>query len=227
MSHPILILTRNNLDLTKKCLDSVLKQDVPIQPWIVDNGSSDGTQEWAKNNGFRYIFFDRNYGVTYPWNVGLNLIFKEHDHCLVIGNDTHIPPWYYRTLASYDVPFITGVAVNDMNQLVEPKGQLPMTNNPDFSAFFLTRDFWNEVGPFDERTKYYCQDCLMHVKAHKMGIPMWKISCEYYHIPSATIRLSSEEERRQILEGANRDRQVFRDIYGCIPGEEAYNDLFK
>lgn len=227
MSHPVLVLTRNSLDLTKRCLESVLKQDIPVQPWIIDNGSHDGTLEWARSSGFRFLFLDRNYGVTYPWNLGLNHILKDNDHCLVIGSDTIIPPWFYSQLMSYDFPFCTGIAVDNFEQIKECPSPSPPSPTPDYSAFFLTRDYWDEVGPFDERFKYYVQDCAMHLKSHKMGIPQWKVNLPYYHISSQTIVRASEEERREILEGANRDRQVFRDMYGTLPGTKEYEELFK
>ena len=45
--NPVLILTHNNLDITKKCVDSVFRQDNDAKPFIYDNGSTDGTREVA------------------------------------------------------------------------------------------------------------------------------------------------------------------------------------
>jgi len=41
----VLMLTRNNLELTKRAVESVRAQDIPTFVCMVDNGSTDGTQE--------------------------------------------------------------------------------------------------------------------------------------------------------------------------------------
>ena len=45
--NPTLLLTRNNLNLTKLCVESLRKQDIPTNIYIVDNGSKDGTWQWT------------------------------------------------------------------------------------------------------------------------------------------------------------------------------------
>jgi hypothetical protein len=73
----------------------------------------------------------------------------------------------------------------------------------------------------------YCSDCDMHVRAHRLGIPLWKASVPYNHERSSTMNRSTPEERNKIQSQANRDRAVFESIYHCLPGTDAYNELFK
>jgi GT2 family glycosyltransferase len=236
--NPVLILTRNNLELTKRCVESVRAQDIPTELFIYDNGSTDGTHEWIVNNrdllGFRDSINCINTGVTYAWNVMLKYNFEDEGRTsvLVLNNDAIIPPWFMRELASYGLlyeldPFVTGVATNDMSVIAEKAGVCPPSPHPDFSAFLIGRSVWERVGPFDERFVLYCQDCDYHVRAHRAGVHLWKANVPYFHINSQTLHRSTPVDRMAIQEQANRDRAMFKSIYGVLPGTAEYNELFK
>ena len=234
--NPVLILTRNNLDLTKKCVESVRRQDIPTFIYIFDNGSTDETREWlqlqqSEYKNFITLFLHYNGGVSYGWNSGLHDL-GIHDkldslgsHILVLNNDAIIPPWFYRRLLNYDQPFITGVAVDTMP--TEPSPHCPLTPNPDFSAFLIRRDAWERIGQFDESMKIYCSDCDYHIRGHQLGVPMLKANVPYYHINSQTLKRADPVERAEIERQANMDREVFRQKWGCLPGTVEYEQLFK
>jgi GT2 family glycosyltransferase len=227
--NPVLILTRNNLDLTKRCVESVRNQDIPTRVYIGDNGSTDETKEWLMTwPEHTWWSWDENIGVSSGWNIGLGCLFEhpEVNSVLVVGNDTSLPPFFYRELLSYPQPFVTGFAVESFDDLREPT-ERRTENHPDFSAFLMRRTFWEKVGPFDESMVMYAQDCCMHVRGHRAGMEMVKVPVPFYHERSSTLRLAPPEEKYQIQEQANRDRATFRAKYGCIPGEPAYEDLFK
>lgn len=227
MSSPVLILTRNCLELTKRCVESVLCQDIPTKVCIVDNGSTDGTAEWSIKSGYRWVSYNHNAGVSKAWNMGLQLLLEDfpQPHVLVVGNDTILARWTYSALLSADVPFVTGVDV-DMDPLPQKPDVFPLSPHPDLSCFLIRREFWEKVGPFDERMVMYVQDCDMHVRAHRLGIPMWKASVPYNHERSSTLKNADPEERAKIQEQANKDRAVFKSIYGCVPGTKEYEALF-
>lgn len=231
--NPVLILTHNNLPLTKRCVESVWKQDISCFPFIVDNDSTDGTEEWAlwflaMGDSSGLLLLPNNQGVSFGWNEGLTRLFRTHEQVLVIGNDTVLAPWTYRALLSYELPFVTGVAVDEMSQIQQvmpPK--LPLQDHPDFSCFLIRREVWEKVGRFNERMKHYCSDCDYHIRAHRMGIPLKKACVPFYHERSSTLRLAPPEERAEIEAQANKDRQVFKSMYGCLPGSPEYYALFK
>lgn len=231
--NPVLILTHNNLELTKRCVESVLKQDIPTEVLIYDNGSTDGTVEWLPEEWVRsdkrvtYSLLGSNRGVSAAWNMGLGYLIAAYGHALVIGNDTVLGPWTYRKMLSIGVPFVTGVAVDKMEQVIEPGPLGVLTSNPDFSCFLATKECWETVGPFDERMKFYAQDCDFHVRAHRLGMRLWKCCLPYYHERSSTLRLASPEERAEINAQANKDRAVFQSLYGCLPGSKEYEEIFK
>jgi len=75
--------------------------------------------------------------------------------------------------------------------------------------------------------KLYASDCDFHVRAHRLGVPLYKASVPYYHERSSTLRLASPEERDEINVQANKDRAVFYSLYNCVPGQKEYEELFR
>lgn len=225
--NPVLLLTHNGLELTKRCVESLLAQNISTTPCVVDNGSKDGTVAWADS---KHVLLDAspfNLGVSIGWNHGLKYLFdKGHDHVIVVGNDTWLPPWFCRTILTIQFPFVTGVAVDNMEQAMQPPCIFPITENPDFSAFMIRRECWEKVGKFDERMKLYASDTDYHVRAHRLGVPLVKASIPYYHERSSTMKLAPEKERQLIQEQANKDRETFKSLYNCVPGTKEYEAIF-
>lgn len=228
MGNPVLILTFNNLELTKRCVESVHNQDVATRILIVDNGSTDGTIDWLRTgeSGAGWTENGNNDGVSKGWNQGLGAFFAwdVNPHVLVLNNDVELPTWFYSELLSYDVPFVTGVAV-DQRPTIRPE-KMPLNPHPDYSAFLIRREAWEKIGPFDERMKLYCSDCDHHVRGHRLGIQMMKANVPYLHINSQTLKRATPENRAIIETQANLDRATFQSMYGCLPGTKEYEALF-
>lgn len=227
--HPVLILTRNNLSLTKRAIQSVFEQRISVDLYAVDNGSSDGTQAFLKEMGFWNHCNDYNAGVSAGWNEGLRYLFegdRPADHVLVINNDLVLPEFLYAALLSYDVPFVTGVAVDKMPGTEMPE-RMPLTPNPDFSCFLITKQAWFRIGEFNERMCLYASDADYHVRGHRLGVGMFKANVPYYHERSSTMNNASAQDQAVIRAQAEADRGQFRAIYGCAPGDAAYGELFK
>src|SRR5271154_12749 len=104
--NPVLILTRNNIELTKKCVESVRGQDIEhVDIHIIDNGSTDGTAEWLVDNFnssyHQFYLCEENRGVSYGWNIGIERMMNywpDTNHVLVLNNDTILPKWFYSEL---------------------------------------------------------------------------------------------------------------------------------
>ena len=228
--NPVLILTHNCLELTKRCVESARKQDVPTQINIIDNGSTDGTQEWLKAEvaDVGNILFGENQGVSIGWNHGLRLLFdvNEMDHVLVVNNDTVLPPWFYSSLLSYDVPFVTGVSVGSMEQIAQPEPRKELAPCPDFSAFLIRHECWDKVGPFDAAMKLYASDLDYHIRAHRAGVKLMNAGVGFYHERSSTLNSSSPRERRLIELCADTDRAALTKKWGCTAWGPTYDAMF-
>lgn len=85
----IVILTYNELPLTKLCLASIKKYtaEKDIEMIIVDNGSSDGTVDYLKSiPSIKTIFNEKNLGFGKGCNQGLDI--ATGDTVLFLNNDT-------------------------------------------------------------------------------------------------------------------------------------------
>jgi len=233
--HPVLILTHNNLELTKKCVESVRRQTIDAGMMVIDNGSKDKTINWLEgrldDTNLYWDAADHNAGVSAGWNAGLRHFFEEmsYDFVLVINNDTQLPPYFYAELLRCNVSFVTGYSTEDMREIgpLFHYERKPLVVAPDFSAFLIRREAWEKVGPFDERMKWYASDNDWAVRAHRAGVPLYRSNTPFYHERSSTLKKASPEERREIQLQADVDREVFKGKYGCYPWDAEYADLFK
>lgn len=77
-------ITYNRLDLTKRTVESFNAKTKVDYHLFVDNGSTDGTQEWLK--GYDHVQLDRNYGIAYALACGVKAL-KGYDYILKLDND--------------------------------------------------------------------------------------------------------------------------------------------
>lgn len=100
MTTAIMMVTYNRLDLTKRMLDSFFPNTIgPYHLIIVDNGSTDGTQEWltemVKENAAKITlhFNKENKGIAVGRNQGLQLadtLVPEAEYLCTIDNDIDV-----------------------------------------------------------------------------------------------------------------------------------------
>jgi len=84
-------ITYNRLDLTKKCLGSLKEHTkVKFDHIIFDNGSTDGTIEWLKENNYNVVEFGKNLGITEAQNRGLKNIYSNYDLIIKFDNDCEV-----------------------------------------------------------------------------------------------------------------------------------------
>ena len=70
--YTIVILTYNNLEYTKICIDSIRKYNNNFELVVIDNNSTDGTAEWLKSQkGIKYILNEENRGFPAGCNQGI------------------------------------------------------------------------------------------------------------------------------------------------------------
>jgi len=84
----IFTCTYDRLEYTKKCLGSLKdKAGYPYDHFVVDNGSTDGTQEWIKKQDFKWYHLNEdNKGISIASNQALDAI-KGYDIVVKVDND--------------------------------------------------------------------------------------------------------------------------------------------
>lgn len=93
-NYSIIILTYNNLDYTKKCIESIkiFNKSNNYEIIIVDNNSTDGTTEWLKQQkDVKYILNTENKGFPAGCNQGIEMAEMKND-IILLNNDTLIMP---------------------------------------------------------------------------------------------------------------------------------------
>ena len=233
--NPALILTHNNLSLTQQCVESLRKQDIPVDIFAVDNCSSDDTKGWFEHEDIPVMWMGTNTGFSHGINAGLKWMFESDlkvDHCLVPGSDTIMPPHYYRTLLELNLPVVSGVQDIDghrvtMDDLTKTFPVQPVRPNPDFSSLLWQKWPWLALGGLDESMVSYASDCDMHLRAHRMGIGMFHAPhIPFFHYGSSTIKNAPIKEKRQLEMQADADRMAFAEKYGFEVGSLQYAAAF-
>ena len=96
MNHPkvsVIIVNWNGKKYLEVCLSSVFNQTYPdYEVILVDNGSTDGSIEYIKNNfsKVKLIELNKNYGFAKANNIGIKEAFKNSDikYVITLNNDT-------------------------------------------------------------------------------------------------------------------------------------------
>ncbi|MDL2313739.1 glycosyltransferase family 2 protein [Desulfovibrio sp. OttesenSCG-928-C14] len=108
MKVNITVVTHNRLELTKKCLQSLLeKTSGQFCVTVVDNASADGTREYLKaqekrHSRLRAFFLRSNMGVAVAANLGWAQV--ESDYYVKLDNDIEIldSAWLERLVAAVE-----------------------------------------------------------------------------------------------------------------------------
>lgn len=88
-----IILTWNSKKYITNCLNSILGiSTLEKEVIVIDNGSTDGTREVIKKEfpTVRLIKLEKNYGTTYPRNLGLRMANIGNDYLCILDSDTVI-----------------------------------------------------------------------------------------------------------------------------------------
>ncbi|MBT9161783.1 MAG: putative teichuronic acid biosynthesis glycosyltransferase TuaH [Dehalococcoidia bacterium] len=102
----IVVVTYNNIELTRACLDSLgeYSQYEPLEIIVVDNASSDGSpaflSKWVASGVNRKLILNEdNRGFAAANNQGLAVASGEY--LVMLNNDTYVTPGWIRTLVRH------------------------------------------------------------------------------------------------------------------------------
>lgn len=101
MKTSIVILTFNQLDYTKLCIESIRKY-TPLESYeliVVDNASTDGTISWLREQSdIKVVYNDINLGFPTGCNQGINV--STGDSILLLNNDTVVTERWLEQLST-------------------------------------------------------------------------------------------------------------------------------
>lgn len=157
----IVVLAWNNLLLTQACTASLRAgTDAPYELIIVDNGSHDGTGEWAEGAADIAVLLPENTGFARGMNAGLAV--ATGDTIAFVNNDTVWPDRWASTLLDHltdpgvgiVVPAVTA-AGNPVTVRSAPGNEVirfdPFAELPSGVAYLMRTDVARTLGGFDER----------------------------------------------------------------------------
>lgn len=91
----VVIVTYNAMQWAKKCFDSLEASSITNDVFVVDNGSTDGTQEYIRSNYPSVIFkqSETNLGFGKANNIGLQYALdNNYDYVYLLNQDAWVMP---------------------------------------------------------------------------------------------------------------------------------------
>jgi ADP-heptose:LPS heptosyltransferase len=209
----IIILAWNNLEYTKKCIDSIRKNTkVKYQLVVVDNGSSDRTCQYLETvlkDDDVLIRNARNIGFSSGNNLGARVARGEY--LCFLNNDCEVSEGWINQL--FDASKDLGLVGPSMGQ-VAPDFQKKEFKFVGFArednewsyiegwCLFLRREIFNFVGGFDTKfDPYLCEDADLSFKLKRHGMRIREVkNLKIKHHGSKTLQLEPRPEVQRVSE---------------------------
>ncbi|MGZ7039146.1 MAG: glycosyltransferase, partial [Thermoanaerobaculia bacterium] len=234
----IVVVTYNNVDYTRLCLESVFRNthSPRFEVIVVDNASSDATREYLQHvPGIRLILNDHNEGFARANNQ--DIAASAGQFIILLNNDTVVPPgWSCRLLRHLDDSAI-GLAVSVTNfSGNESRIDVPYRDLDEMDAFAarravehdqerfdidvaamycvaMRRDVFERIGPLDERfTIGMFEDDDYSLRIREAGL---RVICAedafVHHFGQASFKKLSQTEYFALFE---RNKRLFEDKWG-------------
>lgn len=164
MSHQqlsLVVLAWNNLELTRRCVDSLRNHtEASHELILVDNGSTDGTPEFARQAADTAVLNEENLGFAAGMNAGLAKASGKH--VAFINNDTSFP----RSWDSYIVEALesnpnAGIVLPAVTKAGNPVSVrespgnsrlslVPFAEFPSGVVYVMRRDLIDSLGGWNE-----------------------------------------------------------------------------
>ncbi|WP_166240475.1 glycosyltransferase family 2 protein [Paenibacillus turpanensis] len=240
MKTSIVIPTYNGLHLLAPCIESIRRYTAgSYEIIVVDNGSSDGTVQWCRQEAIDFVSLPANLGFPQACNIGLQV--ASGDVLVLLNNDIVVSHrWLSNMLACLFAKDSIGI-VGPMSNYVSgsQKSELQYSSLEQFHALtpeanrhdpekwvevqrlvgfcmVFRRELVERIGLLDERFSpgHYEDDDYCH-RAREAGYQLYMCGDTHvHHYGSASFRQNQPESLQLLIE---RNHQLFMEKWGFDP----------
>ncbi|MFD2612355.1 glycosyltransferase family 2 protein [Paenibacillus gansuensis] len=233
----IIIPNYNGRTLLADCIYSIRQHtDVPYEIIVVDNGSTDGSTEFCRQEQITFVSLPENRGFPAACNIGLQL--SRGDNLLLLNNDVLVTrEWLERMLdclhSSADIGVVGPVTdyasgrqqldVSGMQQeevlaqfSTRDRGKWQVADRIVGLCYLMKREVFDRVGLLDERFSpghYEDDDYCFRVRLEGYRLMIAGDSF-IYHLGSKSF---GKEDQEQVKELLIRNREKFIAKWGVDP----------
>lgn len=234
MNNAVLFLMYNQtpeqLALTKEALVSIQAQDVPVDIFAVDNGSTDDTWEWLQTTGVACFRNPANRSPVAVTNEWLGDMFGRmgYEHVLAVPNDVVLPKNLLREFLRWPRGVVTGSMTTDRNVPLFETSAVVNTCTPLCVALYRK---WMYQALISKDGYFFCPEIVNYasdmdiaLRFTACGIIGCQLDIQYFHFGSASWRMLPQEKGRVITNQADVDRATFRHRWGFGVTDAAYGE---
>ena len=214
----IVIVTHNNLECTKQCLESIIKitEYNPYELIVVDAHSTDGTLEYLRSEPeVRVVSLEKNFPYSYSINRGIQV--AKGEYLCFINNDVIIvqSKWLAELVHCAQSDARIGIvgpkqcnkdlSVNSAGRNILPDGSHVLIWPPDNTltsctyvvgaCFLVKRQLVDQIGLFDENYFFSYDETDYCLRAWKAGR---KVVCDtasmIVHLGSKTLKAVTDND---------------------------------
>lgn len=206
--------TREQFELSRAALHSLLEQDVPdLRIYVVNNGSTfPETLHWLKGAPVppeRIIWRAKNQSPVALANEVLSDLFETWDHILCVPNDVVLPSNLYREFLRWPRGMVTGSMTGE-REFPRFESAIAVSENTPMAVCLVRRWFHAALIAkdgyfFDPNYFLYASDCDLALRMAACGIRGVQLDIQYWHYGSASHRLANAPTAY----GADADRDYF------------------
>jgi glycosyltransferase involved in cell wall biosynthesis len=158
-SCQIIILNWNSGDLLKKCLENVKSYTThPYEIIVVDNGSTDGSEEFVKSLRVSKILNKENKGFPVAVNQAIRTYGHQKKDICLLNVDAEVQEGWldalYETMISDPHCGIVGPLGNELENGYQREGMVDKdvsTTNVHGFCMLISRELFEKIGFLDER----------------------------------------------------------------------------
>ncbi len=220
----VIIPSFNGRYLLEKYLPEIIKNTDNLNKIIViDNGSSDGTVSWLKENYQKIKIVENKTNLFFTKPINQGVAVSDSDFFILLNNDVRPEKGYLKdTLKYFKDDKVFAVSFNEASSswpnLSWSQGKIQYTQavdktRPYYSAWasggsaVFRRKTWDKVGGFNEiYSPFYWEDIDIGYRAWKMGYKIiWDNKSIVHHIHESTSKklkqnfVSMIKERNELL----------------------------